>query len=166
MKAGASYISPFIGRLDDIGQDGMGLIKDLVEIRNNENYKFKTEILVASIRHPIHVLEAAKMGADIGTMPADVMEKMFMHPLTDIGLKRFLEFLPDGRAMAELVEWTGYIAGKATAFDVQVILRAAEIPYCRLDDEGADAPRLGWIGWLKTAEFEADAGDAVFTWVN
>ena len=83
-----------------------------------------------------------------------------------IGLERFLDFLPDGRAMAELVEWTGYIAGKATVFDVQVTLRAAEVPHCRLDDEGADAPRLGWIGWLKTAEFEADAGDAVFTWVN
>jgi transaldolase len=91
MKAGASYISPFIGRLDDIGQDGMGLIKDLVEIKNSPTYKFKTEILVASIRHPIHVLEAAKLGADIGTMPADVMEKMFLHPLTDIGLKRFLD---------------------------------------------------------------------------
>jgi len=91
MKAGASYISPFIGRLDDIGQDGMELIGDLVEIKKNKNYNFKAEILVASIRHPIHVLEAAKLGADIGTMPAEVMEKLFMHPLTDIGLKRFLD---------------------------------------------------------------------------
>ena len=67
------------------------MISDLVEIKNSPTYKFKTEILVASIRHPIHVLEAAKLGADIGTMPADVMEKMFLHPLTDIGLKRFLD---------------------------------------------------------------------------
>ncbi len=90
-KAGASYLSPFIGRLDDVGQDGMGLIRDLVAIKRNENYKMKAEILVASIRHPIHVLEAAKLGADIGTMPAEVMEKLLLHPLTDIGLKRFLD---------------------------------------------------------------------------
>jgi transaldolase len=90
-KAGASYLSPFIGRLDDVGQDGMGLIRDLVAIKRNENYNMKAEILVASIRHPIHVLEAAKLGADIGTMPAEVMEKLLLHPLTDIGLKRFLD---------------------------------------------------------------------------
>ena len=91
-RPGASYLSPFIGRLDDIGQDGMGVIKDLVAIKKAyENNKFKAEILVASIRHPIHVLEAAKLGADIGTMPAEVMEKLLMHPLTDIGLKRFLD---------------------------------------------------------------------------
>jgi transaldolase len=90
-KAGASYLSPFIGRLDDIGQDGMGVIRDLVAIKNAYGNKFKAEILVASIRHPIHVLEAAKLGADIGTMPAEVMDKLIMHPLTDIGLKRFLD---------------------------------------------------------------------------
>ncbi len=90
-KAGASYLSPFIGRLDDIGQDGMGVIRDLVAIKRNQNYNLKAEILVASIRHPIHVLEAAKLGADIGTMPAEVMEKLLVHPLTDIGLKRFLD---------------------------------------------------------------------------
>ncbi len=90
-KAGASYLSPFIGRLDDIGQDGMGVIRDLVAIRNAYKDTFKAEILVASIRHPIHVLEAAKLGADIGTMPAEVMDKLLMHPLTDIGLKRFLD---------------------------------------------------------------------------
>lgn len=83
-----------------------------------------------------------------------------------LGLERFLEFLPDGRAMARLVELTRYLVGQATAFDVQVFLRAAEVPYCRLDDEGADAPRLGWMGWLKTGEFAADADDAVFAWVN
>src|SRR6266550_175094 len=91
VKAGAAYLSPFIGRLDDVGQDGMGLIRDLVAIKRNENYNMKAEILVASIRHPIHVLEAAKLGADIGTMPAEVMEKLLLHPLTDIGLKRFLD---------------------------------------------------------------------------
>ena len=90
-KAGASYLSPFIGRLDDIGQDGMGVIRDLVAIKNAYGSAFKAEVLVASIRHPIHVLEAAKLGADIGTMPAEVMDKLLMHPLTDIGLKRFLD---------------------------------------------------------------------------
>lgn len=88
-KAGASYISPFIGRLDDQGQVGMDLIEDIRLIY--DNYGFKTEIIVASIRHPIHVLEAAKIGADIATIPFDVFEKMFKHPLTDIGLKKFLE---------------------------------------------------------------------------
>ena len=88
-KAGASFISPFIGRLDDIGQRGMDVVEDLVKIR--DNYGLKAEVLVGSIRHPQHVLEAAKAGADIATMPAEVMEKMMQHPLTDSGLKRFLE---------------------------------------------------------------------------
>ena len=88
-KAGASFISPFIGRLDDIGQRGMGVVEDLVKIR--DNYGLKTEVLVGSIRHPQHVLEAAKAGADIATMPPEVMEKMMQHPLTDSGLKRFLD---------------------------------------------------------------------------
>lgn len=88
-KAGASYISPFIGRLDDVGQRGMELVEDLVRIR--DNYDFKAQVLVGSIRHPLHVVEAAKIGADIATMPPEVMEKMVQHPLTDIGLKRFLE---------------------------------------------------------------------------
>ena len=88
-KAGASFVSPFIGRLDDIGQRGMQVVEDLVQIR--DNYGLKTEVLVGSIRHPQHVLDAAKVGADIATMPADVMEKMMQHPLTDAGLKRFLD---------------------------------------------------------------------------
>ena len=88
-KAGASFISPFIGRLDDVGQRGMEVVEDLVRIR--DNYKLKAEVLVGSIRHPQHVLEAAKVGADIATMPPEVMEKMIQHPLTDAGLKRFLE---------------------------------------------------------------------------
>jgi len=88
-KAGASFISPFIGRLDDIGQRGMEVVEDLVRIR--DNYGLKSEVLVGSIRHPQHVLEAAKLGADIATMPPEVMEKMIQHPLTDAGLKRFLE---------------------------------------------------------------------------
>ena len=88
-KAGASYISPFIGRLDDIGQRGMEVIEDLVLIKRN--YDLKAEILVASIRGPQHVLEAAKLGAGIATMPPDVMEKMMLHPLTDAGLKKFLD---------------------------------------------------------------------------
>jgi type VI secretion system protein ImpH len=86
--------------------------------------------------------------------------------LGPLGFDRFREFLPDGRAMAELVELTRYLAGQAMAFDVQVFLRAEEVPYCRLSDEGPDAPRLGWVGWLKTGAFAKDAGDAIFTWVN
>lgn len=88
-KSGASFISPFIGRLDDIGQRGMEVVEDLVRIR--DNYDLKAEVLVGSIRHPQHVLEAAKIGANIATMPPEVMEKMMHHPLTDAGLKRFLE---------------------------------------------------------------------------
>jgi len=87
-KAGASYVSPFIGRLDDISMDGMQLISDLVRIF--DNYQFETEILVASIRHPIHLLESAKLGADVATIPFSVIEQLFNHPLTDSGLKKFL----------------------------------------------------------------------------
>jgi type VI secretion system protein ImpH len=79
---------------------------------------------------------------------------------------RFREFLPDGPALAELVEWTRFLAGQAMVFEVQLALRAASVPYCRLSDEGEDAPRLGWMAWLKTGDVVADAGDAVFTWVN
>ncbi len=87
-KAGAKYVSPFIGRLDDIGQDGMQLIKEIKTIFSN--YDFKTQILVASIRHPLHVIEAAKIGADVVTLPPAVLDKMLKHPLTDIGLNNFL----------------------------------------------------------------------------
>ena len=87
-KSGAKYVSPFIGRLDDIGQNGMSLIEDIAEIF--PMYDFETEILVASIRHPIHVVEAAKIGADVVTLPPAVLDKMLRHPLTDIGLKNFL----------------------------------------------------------------------------
>ncbi|HUU48728.1 MAG TPA: fructose-6-phosphate aldolase [Nitrosopumilaceae archaeon] len=87
-KAGAKYVSPFIGRLDDIGQDGMELIKEIKTIFSN--YNFKTQILVASIRHPLHVVDAAKIGADVVTLPPEVLDKMLKHPLTDIGLKNFL----------------------------------------------------------------------------
>lgn len=88
-KVGATYVSPFVGRLDDIASHGMGLISDIVQIY--ENYEFTTEILVASARHPMHVVEAARMGADICTCPAKVIEALFNHPLTDIGLERFLK---------------------------------------------------------------------------
>ena len=88
-KAGATYVSPFVGRLDDIGHVGMKLVEDVVKIYRN--YGIKTEVIVASIRHPWHVLEAAKIGADIATMPPAVMDKLFNHPLTDIGLERFLK---------------------------------------------------------------------------
>jgi transaldolase len=88
-KAGASYISPFVGRLDDISTNGMELIRDIVEIYGN--YDFRTEILVASCRHPMHVVEAARMGADIATCPPSVIDAMFNHPLTNIGLEKFLK---------------------------------------------------------------------------
>ncbi len=88
-KAGATFVSPFIGRLDDIGQVGMEVIEATAQIY--ANYGFETEIIVASIRHPIHVYEAALIGADIATIPPDVLEKMVNHPLTDIGIKRFLD---------------------------------------------------------------------------
>ena len=88
-KSGAFFVSPFVGRLDDIGETGMSLIKDIKLIY--DNYKFKTQILVASIRNPIHVLEAAKIGADIATMPYSVFEQLFKHTLTDVGIKKFLE---------------------------------------------------------------------------
>ncbi len=87
-KAGATYISPFVGRLDDIGHTGMDLIADIKQIYTNYNYK--TEILVASIRHPLHIVEAALIGADVATIPFNVIEKLFNHPLTDIGLDKFL----------------------------------------------------------------------------
>jgi transaldolase len=88
-KAGATYVSPFIGRLDEIGHEGMQIIRDLVQIY--KLYDFKTEIIVASIRHPLHVVESAKIGADVATIPFGVIEKMFKHPLTDIGLEKFLQ---------------------------------------------------------------------------
>ena len=88
-KVGAAYVSPFIGRLDDQGQDGMELIRDILEIYRR--YAFSTKVLVASVRHPVHVLEAAKLGADIATRPYSVMEKLAVHPLTDLGLARFLK---------------------------------------------------------------------------
>lgn len=87
-KAGASYVSPFIGRLDDVGQTGMDLIRQIVTIYSN--YAFPTEILVASIRNPIHVVEAAELGADVATIPFAVLQQLMKHPLTDIGLAKFL----------------------------------------------------------------------------
>ena len=87
-KAGATYASPFVGRLDDISEDGMEMVNQILEIY--ENYDLETEVLVASVRNPIHVLRAARMGADIVTLPLSVMEQLAHHPLTDIGLKKFL----------------------------------------------------------------------------
>ena len=87
-KAGASFISPFLGRLDDIGENGLNLLASIVEIY--ENYSWKTEVLAASLRHPIHVIEAARMGADIGTIPFKVLDQLFNHPLTDKGQAQFL----------------------------------------------------------------------------
>jgi transaldolase len=87
-KAGASYVSPFIGRIDDIGHDGMVIIKEIVQIF--ANYKFDTEVLVASVRHPVHVVDAAKIGAHIVTLPPEILGKMMLHPLTEKGLNSFL----------------------------------------------------------------------------
>ena len=88
-KAGATYVSPFVGRLDDIGHDGMQVVRDIVQIFRN--YDIKTKVIVASVRHPLHVIEAARIGADIATVPPQVIRKMIKHSLTDVGIKRFLE---------------------------------------------------------------------------
>jgi transaldolase len=88
-KVGAAYVSPFIGRLDDIASDGLGLVRQIVDIF--EAQRFKTEVLVASVRGPMHIVEAARMGADVCTCPAAVVEACFKHPLTDIGLEKFLK---------------------------------------------------------------------------
>lgn len=88
-KAGATYVSPFIGRLDDVSHEGMQVVRDIMQIFRN--YGFETQVIVASIRHPLHVIEAAKVGAHVATIPAEVISKMVNHPLTDIGLKRFLD---------------------------------------------------------------------------
>jgi transaldolase len=87
-RAGATYISPFVGRLDDIGQDGMQLIEEILDIYTN--YGYETQVLVASIRHPIHVTQAARLGAHVGTMPFKILQQMFKHPLTDLGIEKFL----------------------------------------------------------------------------
>ena len=88
-KAGATYISPFVGRLDDVGTNGMGLVREIVDIYNN--YDFATQVLVASCRHPIHVVESARLGAHVATCPPSVIDQLFNHPLTSIGLEKFLK---------------------------------------------------------------------------
>ena len=88
-KVGAAYVSPFVGRLDDIGATGMSLVREIVDIFDNS--ELTTEVLVASVRNPIHIIEAARMGAHVATVPAAVIEQCFKHPLTDIGLDRFLK---------------------------------------------------------------------------
>ena len=88
-RAGATYVSPFVGRLDDVGNEGMQVVSDIVEIFSIHG--ISTQVIAASIRHPIHVLEAAKAGSDIATVPYKVLKQMFAHPLTDIGIERFLK---------------------------------------------------------------------------
>jgi transaldolase len=97
-KAGASYVSPFVGRLDDIGTTGMNLIREIVDIF--DSFEYSTEVLVASVRNPIHVIEAARMGADVVTVPPAVIEQCFKHPLTDLGLERFLKDWEKAQAAA------------------------------------------------------------------
>lgn len=99
-KAGAAYISPFVGRLDDVGEDGMELIDEIISIY--QNYDFETKVLVASVRHPIHIVQSAQLGADVATMPFKVLEQLFKHPLTDIGLDRFLaDWKKTGKSFGE-----------------------------------------------------------------
>ena len=88
-KAGATYVSPFVGRVDDISGSGMALVEEIIQVFNN--YTFETEVLVASVRHPLHFVQAAMMGADIATIPFSTLEKLLRHPLTDIGMERFLK---------------------------------------------------------------------------
>ena len=104
-------------------------------------------------------------GAFIGEEVWD-QQSRFRIRVGPVGLKRFLELLPDSSATAKLVELTRYIVGNAMVFDVQIFLLSSEVPECRLSDEGWDAPRLGWMGWLKTSKFTSDAGDSVSTWIN
>lgn len=96
-KAGAYFVSPFLGRLDDVGSDGMKLLREIIEVYRP--YKFETQVLAASLRHPMHVVEAAKLGADIATMPYKVFEQLFKHPLTDRGLDAFLKDWEKARAV-------------------------------------------------------------------
>lgn len=98
-KAGAAYVSPFVGRLDDIGTTGMNLIREIVDIF--DNFDFTTEVLVASVRSPIHIVESARMGADVVTVPPAVIEQCFKHPLTDIGLAKFLQDWEKAQAAAK-----------------------------------------------------------------
>jgi transaldolase len=87
-KAGATYVSPFVGRIDDVGQDGMQLVREIVQIY--DAYEFPTQVLVASVRHPQHVVEGALAGADVATVPFKVLQQLFHHPLTDVGVQRFI----------------------------------------------------------------------------
>jgi transaldolase len=98
-KAGAAYVSPFVGRLDDIGTTGMNLVREIVDIF--DNFDYSTEVLVASVRNPIHIVEAARMGADVVTVPSAVIEQCFKHPLTDIGLAKFLQDWEKAQAAAK-----------------------------------------------------------------
>lgn len=98
-RAGATYISPFVGRLDDIGQDGMQLIEEILDIYTN--YGYETQVLVASVRHPIHVTQAARLGAHVATMPFKVLQQMFKHPLTDNGIEKFLSDWKKSAAVAK-----------------------------------------------------------------
>jgi len=97
-KVGASYVSPFVGRLDDVGTTGMNLVREIVDIF--DNYDYATEVLVASVRNPIHMVEAARMGADVVTVPAAIIDQSFKHPLTDIGLEKFLKDWEKAQAAA------------------------------------------------------------------
>ncbi|MDB5099115.1 MAG: transaldolase [Cyanobacteria bacterium RYN_339] len=98
-RAGATYISPFVGRLDDIGQDGMVLIEEILDIYSN--YGYETQVLVASVRHPIHVTQAARLGAHVATMPFKVLQQCFKHPLTDLGIEKFLSDWKKAEAVAK-----------------------------------------------------------------
>jgi transaldolase len=99
-KAGATYVSPFVGRLDDIGATGMNLVREIVDIF--DNFEYPTEVLVASVRNPIHIIEAARMGGDVVTCPPAVIEQCFRHPLTDIGLEKFLKDWEKAQAAAKV----------------------------------------------------------------
>ena len=109
-KAGAYFVSPFLGRLDDIGADGMGVLRDIIAIYRAHN--FETQVLAASLRHPMHIVEAAKLGADIATMPYKVFEQLFKHPLTDKGLDAFLKDWEKARTVLGDIVPLDYARGK------------------------------------------------------
>jgi type VI secretion system protein ImpH len=125
------------------------------------------ELEAADRSYLSHELERNQLG--VGAFIGDEVwdqQSRFRIRLGPLTFEQFTGFLPGGSAMDRLVDWTRYLAGQAAVFDVQLVLAADQVPYCRLDDEGAGAPRLGWMAWLKTEEFRTDAGDAVFQWRN
>jgi hypothetical protein len=149
-----------------LNEDGT---KPNVELRFERKHPFVvldlSRLGKASSSDSVRVQRCQRTAAFIGDEVWN-QQARFRIRLGPVGLDRFVEFLPDSRALPQLMELTRYIVRQASAFNVQVLLRAAAVPYCRLHDDGFDAPRLGWMGWLKTEEFRTDVSDAMLEWIN